>query len=229
MIKHCFFDKNCKIDRELADHGDLKMHLQEKDWQCDAINFVNQIHSDEVVVIDDFSKINAVQGLPKADAIVTNQEKLAIAIVTADCAPVVLKDQKSGVLAVVHAGWRGAKNGIIQNSVKAMIELGSDIESIEAFIGPMIHQNSYQVSQEFYDDFLADDSNHDRFFKEDIEEGRHLFDLVAFVEAILKSCDVSKIESSEIDTYKDCNYSSYRRSCHESADLSGRNVSIALL
>ncbi len=229
MIKHCFFTKECKIDRQLADHADLERCLKDKSWDFKAINFVNQIHSDKVYVIDSKSKIQGKQNLVKADAIVTNQKELVIAVVTADCAPIILKDEKNEVTAAVHAGWRGAKSGIIKNAIDAMTDLGSQIENIEAFIGPMIHQDSYQVSQEFYDDFLGEDKYYARFFKKDQEAGKFLFDLVGFVEASLVECGVKKIKNAKIDTYKSQNHASYRRSCHQGEDFVGRNVSVVML
>lgn len=229
MIKHCFFGNNCEIDRGLSDYSNLITCLKGEKWNFKGINFVNQIHSNEVYVIDSELKIQGKQGLKKADAIVTNQKNLAIAVVTADCAPIILKDENMKVAAVVHAGWKGAKNGVIQNAIDAMTCLGSNIDSIESFVGPMIHQGSYQVSKEFYDDFLILNENNFKFFKEDLEKDKYLFDLTGFVEDVLRKQGVKKIENIGIDTYKSSDHASYRRATHSNSNLSKRNISAVML
>lgn len=230
MIKHCFFANNCKIDRQLSDYSDLEKSLKEKSWDFKDINFVNQIHSDEVYVVDSKSKIQGRQGLKKADAIVTNQKNLVIAVVTADCGPIIIKDEENKVAAIIHAGWRGAKSGIIQNAIKEMKNLGSNIEAMTVFIGPMIHQKSYQTSQEFYDEFIADDIDNASFFKKDKMAEKFLFDLPKYIESILSFQGVFKIENVQIDTYESCElYSSYRKSTHDSSYQNLRNISVTMI
>ncbi len=229
-IKHNFFGLECEIDRELFEYSNVEKALKEKGWQYRAINFVNQIHSNQVLVIDGENKIHGKQNLPKADAIVTSVEKLIIAIVTADCAPIVIKDESAKVVAIIHAGWPGAKSGVIKNAVEEMKKLGAKPQEMKAFIGPMIHQKSYQISQEFYDDFLQDDKNNVKFFVKDSVEGKFLFDLVAFVEEKLKQLGVVKIDNVNIDTYSNFEkFASYRKACHQGKKSGGRNVSIAMI
>ena len=230
MVKHHFFGRDCKIDRQLNDYSDLKRCLKVIKWDFENINFVNQTHSSEVYVIDDKDKIQGVSGLAKADAIVTNHKNLVIAVVTADCSPIILQDEKNSVVSVVHAGWRGAKNGVIENAIDAMVALGADISSLEAFIGPMIHQKSYQVSQEFYDDFTVEDKNNSQFFKNDKIKDKYLFDLPAFVTKVLSNKGVLKIDNVQIDTYENCDkYSSYRKSSHDPLYENSRNISVVMI
>ncbi|RYY32471.1 MAG: laccase domain-containing protein, partial [Sphingomonadales bacterium] len=75
---------------------------------------------------------------PEADALVTDRPGLLIGVVTADCAPVLLADRKAGVVAAAHAGWRGAVDGVIENTLAAMAELGARTSRIVAAIGPTI-------------------------------------------------------------------------------------------
>src|SRR3989338_9713102 len=165
MIKHNFFGLDCGIDRDLTNYDNIEKALRNKGWQYRAINFLNQIHSNKVIIIDDENKIHGKKNLPKTDAIITNLPKLAIAVITADWAPIIVKSKN--VVAAIHAGWRGAKLDVIKNAVLAMEKIGAKISEMQAFIGPMIHQKSYQVSQEFYDEFLVDEKNNVRFFMKD--------------------------------------------------------------
>ncbi len=230
-IKYFFFNKDCLIDRALANHDALENALREKEIDFTAINFINQIHSNQVLVIDDVAKIHGKQNLPKADAIVTNVAKLAIAIFTADCGAILLYDEKAIIIAAVHAGWRGAQSGIIKNAILEMQKLGSDIVNIHAIIGPMIHQKSYQITQEFYDNFLTENTGNKKFFKNDDQhQGRYLFDLPAYIAQKLQQAGVRNIENTDIDTYpKDSTFFSYRRATHQGVADCGRNISLIVI
>ena len=93
-IKYNFFGKNCLIERDLEDRENLNDSLKEAGFESVKTLFVNQIHSDKVVVIDSPQKIYGEQNLPKADAIISNQTNINIAVITADCAPILLFDEK---------------------------------------------------------------------------------------------------------------------------------------
>ena len=78
-----------------------------------------------------------------ADAIITNQRNLPIAVLTADCVPILLYDKEKDIIAAIHAGWRGAYKGIIKNVVKFMIKKGCKSKNILAAIGPSISSSNY--------------------------------------------------------------------------------------
>ncbi len=231
MIKSHFFGRECFIDRELDNHDNLEKNLKLLNWRFEKINFVNQIHSNQVLAIDSKEKIQPKQGLAKADAIVTNLKNLAIAVVTADCGAIILQDQENEVVAAVHAGWRGAKSGVIENCLRQMVKLGAKKENISAKIGPMIRQQSYQVSQDFYDDFLADDQSFAQFFIADKVAEKFLFDLPAFIKGILQQQGINQIEDCQIDTYQQCDkYASYRKFCHDPQNYQNlRNISVVMI
>ncbi len=229
MIRKIFFDKNCVIDRQLSDRSNLESDLKSRGINYTNIALINQIHSAEVLVIDDAAKIHGTQNLPKADAIVTNLPNLAIAVVTADCSPILLQDSSKKIIAAVHAGWRGAKANIIAAAVEKMKNLGSNPQQISADIGPMIHQKSYQISQEFYDDFIVEDKNFAKFFQEDAAPNHYLFDLPAFVTHKLKEQNITQINNVNIDTYISPDHASYRRGTHENNKEYGRNISLIVI
>jgi polyphenol oxidase len=227
-VKHHFFGKDCIIDRALLNRQNILQDLKNKGFEFDNLLFVNQIHSAEVVVVDDKSKIHDVQNLPKADAIVTNISNVAIAVVTADCAPIFLFDEEVPVIAVVHAGWRGAKSGVIQKAILEMKNLGA--KNIKAEIGPMIQQESYEVSQEFFDDFLLEKKDNQKFFKTTLKSGHYLFDLPAYVVEKMSEAQIFKVNNLGIDTYKNEEmFFSFRRSTHRLEKDCGRNVSVIVI
>lgn len=223
-IKYNFFGKNCLIERDLEDRENLNDSLKEAGFESVKTLFVNQIHSDKVVVIDSPQKIYGEQNLPKADAIISNQTNINIAVITADCAPILLFDEKNKIIGAVHAGWKGAKLGIIKNAVFEMKNLGA--KNIKAVIGPMIQQKSYEVSQDFYDDFLLENKENEQFFLKGKIDGKYLFNLNSYVENKLIEEGIEEIQNQKIDTYQEEEkYFSYRRATHQTLIDCGRNVS----
>lgn len=227
-IKHHFFGKDCIIDRELTNRSNLAAALKNQGFKSEQVLFVNQIHGNLVVTIDKKEKIHGEQGLPKADAIVTNLSNVIIGVITADCAPILLFDKEQKIIAATHAGWRGARLGVIASTVEEMKRLGA--EKISAIIGPMIQQKSYEVSQELFDDFFSEDSGNVAFFAHGGQPEKYWFDLNSYVEKKLRDAGVLEIRNDKIDTYVDeKNLFSFRRSTHRSEKDCGRNVSVICL
>lgn len=228
-IKHHFFDKNCFIDKALANRDELEKQLQQKNFNFSNILFLNQIHSNFVVTIDDKNKIYGNQNLPKADAVVTNLKNLAIAIITADCVPVLLIDEENEVIAAIHAGWRGAKADIIKNTVLEIKKLAKKESKIRAIIGAAIRQKSYEVDNEFLQNFLQEDQNNRKFFIDSVKQNHHMFDLTSYVKHKLNLMQITEIADDEIDTYSSQNLYSYRRSTHKKEQDCGRNISLIVI
>lgn len=109
----------------------------------DAIVWMNQVHGDHVAVVDDATG----RPVEKTDALVTATPRLALAVVTADCVPVLLGDARAGVVAAVHAGRVGAQNGVVARTVEAMLSLGAHAEDISALLGPAASGRNYEVPE----------------------------------------------------------------------------------
>ena len=191
-----------------------------------SLVFVHQIHSAEVVTVTNPMEPKAPR--PRADAMVTNQPGLALAILTADCQPVLFADPKAGVVGAAHAGWRGALDGILENTVDAMIALGADRDNITAVVGPSISQRAYEVGPEFLDAFLMEDQSNARFFAGGQGDRMH-FDLPAFGLHKLRSAGVNA-EWTRHCTYSDADsFFSYRRATHAKEADYGRLISVIRL
>lgn len=160
-----------------------------KHYQAREGKFVNQVHGSNVIVVTDaLQDTHCLEG----DALVTQLQGIDLCVVTADCVPILLHDE-AGIVAAVHAGWRGASTGIIQNTIDTMKKLGGI--KIAAFIGPCIRQSSYEVDDKFYSQFISQDKNNDQFFK------GNFFDLPGYCKHILTAGGVSDISDDEVDTY----------------------------
>src|SRR4029077_12697658 len=106
----------------------------------------HQIHSPDAVVATGPWQGEA---RPRADAIVTRTEGIAIGITAADCGPILFADPAARVIGAAHAGWKGALTGVLESTIAAMEKLGADRNSMVAAIGPLIRQHSYEVGGEF--------------------------------------------------------------------------------
>jgi len=164
---------------------------------------------------------------PHADALVTTTPGLVVSILTADCTPVLFADEKAGVVAAAHAGWKGAISGVLENTVALMREHGAT--AIAAAIGPCIHQTSYEVGPEFRDRFIATEATYARFFAPGAN-GKSQFDLPGFCAARLEAAGVSRIEALPLDTYvHDDALFSHRRAVHRNEADYGRNCAAIAL
>jgi YfiH family protein len=166
---------------------------------------------------------------PHGDALVTTTPGVAISILTADCAPILFADAEAGVIGAAHAGWRGALAGVIENTVRLMVDHGAQGARIVAAIGPCIHQSSYEVGPEFEAEFRAADPGFARFLVPGAGDRFH-FDLPNFCAARLTLAGVETIETLPLDTYAESTrLHSHRRSVHEKAGDYGRNCSVIML
>ncbi|MEM9523825.1 MAG: peptidoglycan editing factor PgeF [Pseudomonadota bacterium] len=182
---------------------------------------VRQVHSADVVTI-----AKPLDGTDEtADAMVTKIPGLALAILTADCQPVLFADAKAGVIGGAHAGWKGTRAGILEATVGAMEALGARRERIVAVIGPSISQRAYEVGPEFMDIFLADDPDNARFFIDGRGDRMH-FDLPAYGLDRLRAAGVGHAEWTRHCTYCDAEaFFSHRRSLHRKEADYGRLIS----
>jgi polyphenol oxidase len=187
---------------------------------------VFQIHSPDVAVA---SRPWDTATRPKADAIVTRTEGLAIGVTAADCGPVLFADPKARVIGAAHAGWKGALMGVVEATVEAMEKLGAERTSIVAAIGPLIRQPSYEVGNEFVERFVEVDAENSLYFLPATRAGHAMFDLAGFIRRRLENAGVLMIDDTGIDTYSDERFFSYRRSVHRKESDYGRHVHAIVL
>tara|TARA_B100000902_G_C27292533_1_gene907991 strand:+ start:632 stop:1393 length:762 start_codon:yes stop_codon:yes gene_type:complete len=184
----------------------------------------NQIHSNKFYFI---GKKNIKKRI-KCDALITNQKKIPIAVLTADCAPLMIYDIKKKVISVVHAGWKGAYKGIIINVINYLFNKGCKKKDIIAVIGPCISVKSYEVKKDFLKKFLKKNKRNLVFFK--FIKKRIFFDLTKYIKYQLLKLGIKKIEIINKDTYKLKNtYFSARRSLVKKNNDYGRNISLIMI
>ncbi len=240
IIKHGFFNKtggkSKKIYKSLNcgpgskdNPSDIKKNLRiaKKKIKDSAQNIflLHQIHSNKFVFIN--KKIKSTSK-PKADAVITNQKNIPIGVLTADCVPILLCDERENLIAAIHAGWKGAYKDIIGKVIKFMIKRGSNPRNIIAAIGPAISVKNYEVKEDFKRKFIKKSKKNNKFFKKKYK--KLYFDLPNYVKSCLLKNKIKKIDSIEIDTFNiNNNFFSARRALSLNHDDYGRNISIIML
>lgn len=109
----------------------------------DRIVWMNQVHSSRVQVVDDPR-----EKPDETDGLVTTRSGLALAVVTADCVPVLMADARAGVVAAVHAGRVGAQNGIVTHALDTMRSAGAHVEDVSVLLGPAVSGRNYEVPEQ---------------------------------------------------------------------------------
>ena len=156
------------------------------------IVFMNQVHGDTVVLAEDASIT------PTCDALITTERNLALAVMVADCIPLLLKSEVA--VAAVHVGRKGLMNSIARSAITAMRDLGAEI--IHSYIGPSICGNCYEVSKEIFDEvtkrYPATNSQS--------RTGKYTLDLVAGLKSELKDTVVMDHSSCVLEDPKTFSY-----------------------
>lgn len=188
---------------------------------------VRQVHSSRALVADSDWKQ---ESLPEADAIVTAEPGVGIGVLTADCTPVLFCDAAAAVIGAAHAGWRGAKDGVIESVIREMENLGARRERISAAIGPAISQAAYEVGEDFRERFLAEDVSNAAFFMYSGRNDKPHFDLPGYCQKRLTLAGIESIEQMGLCTYGDESlFYSYRRSIHRGEADYGRQISAIVI
>ena len=167
--------------------------------QLGALQFMQQVHGDQIVIIE-----NLLTQEPVSDALITATPGISLAVLVADCIPLLLTSNE--VVAAVHVGRRGLENEIARMVIKVMREMGA-IE-IVAHIGPSICGQCYEVPKELHDQIVA---SHPAATCQ-TRKGTHSLDLVAALKVVLFSEEIDQITDLNICTFESSNHFSYRRS-----------------
>ena len=210
--------------------------------RADRLAAVWQVHSADAVIATSGAPSDRTK-LARADGLVTTERGLGLAILTADCLPLLMVDRDAVVIGACHAGWRGAAGGIVTATLSLMREMGAG--EITALIGPTIRQPSYQVGADMREACLASvapgirDAAASCFI--DDEDGRFRFDLPGLVQHQLAEAGVTDIADCGRDTYlspdhisgstgaDSFRFFSHRRATHAADVDCGRQISIIAL
>ena len=221
-VKHCFFSRKGGSSKGI--YNSLNCGRGSKDSQKNVIKnlslvskkmnvhqkqltLMHQTHSNKVIIINkknkNFKKFNS-------DALITKMKGIALGVVTADCVPIILYDIKNQIIGCIHAGWRGASSGIIENTIKQFRRLNPK-NRIFAGVGPCIGKKSYEVDINFYKKFISKSKKNTVYLSKKNNE-KKLFDLRKYINDKLIKLNV-KVDHVKRDTFREkSSFFSYRRS-----------------
>ena len=240
-IKHCFFSRkngistgnyeslNCGLGSNDKKENILKnLESVSKKIGCkkELLITLNQKHTDKVVC---FASSADIKNKLNGDAIVSKVKNVGISILTADCASIFFYDPKNKIVGCAHAGWKGALNGIIKNTVKKFNELNSNNDDLIAVVGPCINKKNYRVKTDLFEKFIHQDKKNEIFFDK-IGNENYLFDLRGYINKEILNLNIKNIENIEKDTFSEVEFFySYRRSCVNKEQDYGRCISVILM
>ena len=237
-IKHCFFSRKGGFSKGIykslncgRGSGDKKKNVmknlnyvsQKLLVKKNKLILMNQTHSNRVIEI----KKNNYKKKINADAMITRIKGLALGVVTADCVPIIIYDSENKIIGCIHAGWKGAINKIIKNTIYKIKKINSK-NKIFASIGPCIGKTSYEVDLTFYKKFIVKSKKNNKYFLSK-NKNKKLFNLRKYVADKLIELKV-EIDHVNHDTFREKNnFFSYRRSCKLKQNDYGRCISAVRL
>ena len=240
-INHGFFNKdngvskgiykslNCGVgskDKKTDIQKNLKIVRKKISNKSKEIFLVKQIHGNKFLFLR--KNLNIKNISVSADAIITEKKNLPIAVLTADCVPILIFDKKRKMIAAIHAGWRGAYRGIIQKVIKFMFNQGCDQKNMIVAIGPCISMSNYEVKKKFKDKFIKKDEKNIKFYKNN--KNKIYFDLPKYVKKQVKLNKIKNIDLINVDTFNiKNNFFSARRSLKLNHNDYGRNISTIMI
>ena len=184
--------------------------------------WLDQVHGAAVLDADADSGLV----VPTADASVTTRCNRVLAILTADCLPVVVTNESATVLGVAHAGWRGLATGVLQNLVSSLRDRAHSQDRYVAWLGPCIGPTAFQVGTDVLETFVALHHDARQFFRPDAQvAGRWLCDLPGLAQMVLRTAGVDAVTWCGDCTVRDSRrFFSYRRD-----GVTGRMATLAWL
>ena len=233
-IKHCFFSKrngystgifkslNCghgSKDNKKNIQKNLKLVAKKMRVKSENLVLMHQTHSNKVIEIKRLNYKNKIY----ADAMITKMRGVSLGVLTADCVPIILYDSRNKIIGCIHAGWKGAFNNIIKNTIHKIRKMSSK-SKIYASVGPCIGLKSYEVDIKFYKKFILKSAKNKLYFLKK-SKTKKLFNLRRYVTDKLKQCKV-EVDQVNHDTFTEKNkFFSYRRSCKLKRRDYGRCIS----
>ena len=186
---------------------------------------ITQTHSSKVIRI---TKNNLDKNI-KADGVITSLNNVILGILTADCAPVIIYDDKNKFVCNLHSGWKGSLNNISQTAIKLFDKYQIKRKNLTAIVGPCLGAKNYEVDKNFQRMFIEKNIKYSKFFRYKNKK-KSYFNLRALINYQLSELGLKKIYNINRDTYSSKNlFFSHRRSTHKGEKTTGRLINLISL
>ena len=169
--------------------------LLKREIKAGSLVFMEQIHSDYVLEVTSENLSDFAKTAPKCDALFTRLLNVGLCVMVADCAPIIVSDEKQGIIAAIHAGRAGVCAKILS---KCVLKMKSEPKDLKIIIGAHIKGSCYEIGDMNLGEFNA-------------YKNGGFFDITAALRAEINALGATNYEISEICSHCDKNYFSYRR------------------
>tara|TARA_X000000368_G_scaffold354511_1_gene296029 strand:- start:70 stop:831 length:762 start_codon:yes stop_codon:yes gene_type:complete len=186
---------------------------------------IKQTHSSKVIRI---TKNNLDKDI-EADGVITSLNDVVLGILTADCAPIIIYDDKKKFVCNLHSGWKGSLNNISQKAIRLFDKYQIKRKNLSAIVGPCLGVKNYEVDKDFQKKFIKKNIKYAKFFRYKNKK-KSYFNLRALINYQLSELGLKKIYNINRDTYSNANlFFSYRRATHKEQKTTGRLINLISL
>ena len=228
LSKKEFKSLNCSISNSDVKKIVLKNRLiamKSLNLNKKKLILITQTHSSKVIRI---TKNNLDKNI-KADGVITSLNNVTLGILTADCAPVIIYDDKNKFVCNLHSGWKGSLNNISKTAIKLFDKYQIKRKNLTAIVGPCLGAKNYEVDKNFQRMFIEKNIKYSKFFRYKNKK-KSYFNLRALINYQLSELGLKKIYNINRDTYSSENlFFSYRRSTHKGEKTTGRLINLISL
>ena len=189
------------------------LHLERK-----KLILLKQTHSSKVEIINK----NNINKKLSADGMITSLENIVLGVLTADCPPIFIFDNKNRFVCCLHSGWKGTLKNISKNAIKYFDKYNIKRNNLIAIIGPCLGAKNYEVDKNFEKKFIDKNPKYSKFFRKK-NNSKSFFNIREVINYQLKELGLTKIHNINRDTYSnDSLFYSHRRSTHKNEKTTGR-------
>ena len=186
---------------------------------------ITQTHSSKVIRV---TKSNLDKNI-EADGVITSLSDVILGILTADCAPVIIYDDKNKFVCNLHSGWKGSLNNISQKAIKLFDKYQIKRKNLTAIVGPCLGAKNYEVDKNFQKKFIERNIKYTKFFRYKNKK-KSYFNLRALINYQLSELGLKKIYNINRDTYSSEKlFFSHRRYTHKGEKTTGRLINLISL
>ena len=186
---------------------------------------IKQTHSSKVIRVTNSNLDKNIE----ADGMITSLSDVILGILTADCAPVFIYDDKNKFICNLHSGWKGSLNNISQKAIKLFDKYQIKRKNLTAIVGPCLGVKNYEVDKNFQRMFIEKNIKYTKFFRYKNKK-KSYFNLRALINYQLSELGLKKIYNINRDTYSSENlFFSHRRSTHKGEKTTGRLINLISL
>ena len=240
QIKHGFFTRlnglskkqykslNCSStndDDKKNVYGNRLIAIKNLNLNKKKLILIKQTHSSKVIRV---TKNNLDKKI-EADGVITSLNDVVLGILTADCAPVIIYDDKNKFVCNLHSGWKGSLNNISQKAIKLFDKYQIKRKNLSAIVGPCLGVKNYEVDKNFEKRFIKKDVRYTKFFQYKNKQ-KSYFNLRALINFQLSELGLKQIYNINRDTYSNDNlFFSHRRATHKGQKTTGRLINLISL